>query len=242
MATDIKLIIDPKKWLGDNKILKMDWEVRAMHFHLMLISWQNTPPATIENDHNIICKYLGLDNNSDLWNKKVWPQLKSSWEEKDFLIDGVKQKLLVQPGLFKEIEKQIKPKKIRKTKNNTTNTISNEIINISNIYLGFNLANILEEKNIFNQKFQANQIPSSIWELGTQFLVNEDFDNKKARAFLIKLAKEYGSTQLAQVISTLGMKKITPIEARSYLVGTLKKQQNNNNKFIKHNQAGKLVL
>lgn len=241
MTVSAKLIIDPKKWLGDNKIMKMDWDVKAMHFHLILISWQNIPQATIEDDHSIICKYLNISLNDD-WEKRIWPQLKASWVKHEVSIDGEIKKLLIQPGLSKEIDKQLKSenkKSKTSTKKQTNNISIDKIDDIENP--GFDL-NILIQKDIFKKNNKIS-LSANIWTLGTELIKTDDCDEKKSRYFLAKLAKEYGSEQLANAISQLGMRKTTPIEAKAYLVGTLKKNKLNENKNIKHNAAnGNLIL
>lgn len=37
----------PKQWIGDNKVLLMDWDVKGMHAHLMFVSWQEDEPGTL---------------------------------------------------------------------------------------------------------------------------------------------------------------------------------------------------
>jgi hypothetical protein len=59
----------PKQWLGDDLILLMDWDARAMHLHCMCIAWQQTPPCTLPDDDDLLQRWLGRPND--------WDRLKS---------------------------------------------------------------------------------------------------------------------------------------------------------------------
>ncbi len=274
-----KLVIDPKKWLGDNKVLKMDWTARAMHFHLMLIAWQNTPQGHLEADERTIAKYLSLDVNGEEW-KKYWPQISSAWQLTTALDESnTSRQYYVQTGLIKEIEKQLKPKKPRvkvSEKINPLVTINNpqglDNKNNSSKYndgfsTGFNLLDVLDESinqnsNVDNSIEETNKSeetsfnsvninngPSNsqtMWTLGIQLLSNDNYSQSSARGFLAKLAKQYGEVNLAAAISQVALKKINPIEVKSYLVAILKNKVNpsaNNGQKVLHNQAsGKLIL
>ncbi len=262
-----KLVIDPKKWLGDNKVLKMDWTARAMHFHLMLIAWQNTPQGHLEADERTIAKYLSLDVNGEEW-KKYWPQISSAWQLTTALDESnTSRQYYVQTGLIKEIEKQLKPKKPRvkvSEKINPLVTINNpqglDNKNNSSKYndgfsTGFNLLDVLDES--INQNSNAieetnkseetsfnsvniNNGPSNsqtMWTLGIQLLSNDNYSQSSARGFLAKLAKQYGEVNLAAAISQVALKKINPIEVKSYLVAILKNKVNpsaNNGQKVLH--------
>jgi uncharacterized protein YdaU (DUF1376 family) len=84
----------PKQWLGDDKILLMSWDARAMHMHLMCIAWQQEPPCTLPNDDDLIRQWIG--------NPKDWPRLKTqifrAWK-----LDGDRW---IQSGLLTEFNKQ----------------------------------------------------------------------------------------------------------------------------------------
>jgi hypothetical protein len=84
----------PKQWLGDDKVMAMDWDARAMHMHLMCISWQQEPPCTLPDDDDMIRRWLG---NPRRWNV-LKQQVFSAWK----LIDG----RWVQSGLLTQFQKQ----------------------------------------------------------------------------------------------------------------------------------------
>lgn len=250
MAQATKLIIDPKKWLGDNKILKMDWDVKAMHFHLMLLAWQNEPQGYIEAQD--LGKYLSTDLTSLDWKSRILPQLSTVWQKKT-LKNAFEQEIhyYLQPGLLKEIEKQNKPKPVRakkiKTQESTVDTVSPEAL--ESIEKGFKLLDILDsdkpQPTLSEEQIKQNN--ATIWTLGIQLLSDETFSAVKARGFLAKLAKEYGQEKLAMAIAQIHLKKTNPVDAKSYLVSMLK-----NGVIVKkptiyqkaqHNQAsGRLIL
>lgn len=84
----------PKQWLGDDKILGMDWDARGMHVHLLCIAWQQSPPCSLPDDDAALRKWCG---NPKRW-RKVKDQILSAWK----MIDG----RWVQEGLLREYEKQ----------------------------------------------------------------------------------------------------------------------------------------
>lgn len=250
MVKATKLIIDPKKWLGDNKILKMDWDVKAMHFHLMLLAWQNDPQGCIESKD--LGRYLALDMQSEDWKHRISPQLLTVWQKKT-LKNTFEQEVefYVQSGLLKEIEKQNKPVTTRTKK--TTNTVKKETTPLQEGEQGFVLLDVLNDsvevkEEITQQQQKENSI--TIWTIGVDLLSDEHFSAPRARAFLAKLAKEYGAIELAGAIAQMNLQKNTPVDAKSYLVSILKNGVNNKPKFsnlsnqkIHHNQAsGKLIL
>lgn len=92
----------PKQWLGDDKVLLMDWAARGMHMHLMCIAWQQDPPCTIPDDDSVLKKWCG--------NPKQWPKLRDQILRAWKLTDG----RWVQEGLLKEYLKQRKYSESRK--------------------------------------------------------------------------------------------------------------------------------
>lgn len=84
----------PKQWLGDDRVLLMDWDARGMHVHLQCIAWQQDPPCSLPNDDTALRKWCG---NPKRW-RKVKDQILSAWK----LIGG----RWVQEGLLREYEKQ----------------------------------------------------------------------------------------------------------------------------------------
>lgn len=242
-----KLIIDPKKWLGDNKILKMDWDVRAMHFHLILIAWQNTPQGYIEAKD--IGKYLSLDLNGNDWLNRISVQLKDVWQKKKMVNEyGIEIEYYYQSGLIKEIEKQINPKKVVKKVIEKEIVSSKEVGNVEDIGKGFLLLDIISDKNDLSEE-EKKEINNLIWNVGVNLLTNEKSTHVKASAMISKLLKEYGSEKLSNGIKELSNKNILPMDNLPYLISLLKngifKKDENKKGFTKtyHNQAnGRLIL
>jgi hypothetical protein len=84
----------PKQWLGDDRILEMDWDARAMHLHLMCVAWQQSPPGTLPADERRVRRLLG---NPKDW-ARLGPQILSAWVQ---IGDRFAQR-----GLLREAEKQ----------------------------------------------------------------------------------------------------------------------------------------
>lgn len=68
----------PKQWLGDDKVMLMDWDAKGMHFQLICIAWQREQPCTLPNDENLLRRWVGQPSD-DVW-QRVWPQIKQAWE------------------------------------------------------------------------------------------------------------------------------------------------------------------
>jgi hypothetical protein len=71
----------PKQYLGDDKVLAMDWDARGMHHWLLNISWQQEPPGSLPNDFDQIRRWLGSPSD-DVW-RRVRPQIFCSWSLRD---------------------------------------------------------------------------------------------------------------------------------------------------------------
>ncbi len=87
-----------KQWLGDDKVLQMDWDARAMHMHLMCIAWQQDDPCSIPNDEKKLRKWLG-NPDDETW-ARVWPEIQQAWTPVG--------DRLVQKGLLRQLKKQKK--------------------------------------------------------------------------------------------------------------------------------------
>jgi hypothetical protein len=75
-----------KQWLGDNKVLAMDWDAQAMHFHLLMMSIQEEPAGSIPNDVGQIRRWLRLpsgQSDSDRVWARVQPQIFAAWTLQD---------------------------------------------------------------------------------------------------------------------------------------------------------------
>lgn len=59
-----------KQYLGDNKVLAMEWDVRGMHFHLLNLSTQETPPGTIPADDATLRRWLNLPPSASLCSQR----------------------------------------------------------------------------------------------------------------------------------------------------------------------------
>lgn len=81
-----------KQYLGDNKVLAMDWDVRGMHVHLLMLSIQEEPPGTIPADDAAIRRWLSLplgSVESDQTWRRVKSQLLAAWQpEGDRLVNS----------------------------------------------------------------------------------------------------------------------------------------------------------
>jgi uncharacterized protein YdaU (DUF1376 family) len=79
-----------KQFLGDNKVLGMDWEALGMHVWLLNISIQETPPASLPNDMAVIRRWL-RSPSEELW-RRVQPQIFTAWTLRDgrWWNDGMK--------------------------------------------------------------------------------------------------------------------------------------------------------
>lgn len=71
----------PKQYLGDDKIIAMDWDARGMHHWLLNISWQQDPPGTLPDDMALISRWLGSPPDP-IW-RRVRPQIFSAWSLQD---------------------------------------------------------------------------------------------------------------------------------------------------------------
>jgi hypothetical protein len=76
----------PKQYLGDDKVLAMEWDARGMHVHLLNLSWQQEPVGSIPDDIGTLRRWLGLPSGSAdadrVW-ARVWPQIMPAWALKD---------------------------------------------------------------------------------------------------------------------------------------------------------------
>ncbi len=104
-----------KQWLGDNKVLAMDWDARAMHFHLLMLSIQENPPGTIPADDAAIRRWLNLPLNSvesdQIW-RRVKPQVLAAWQPEGDRLGNT--------GMLAAVERQTKYR--NRYENGTRNT------------------------------------------------------------------------------------------------------------------------
>jgi len=92
-----------KKWLGDVKVLSMNWGAKGMHLHFMLCAWQEVPPCSLPDDD----RYLrGLVGNPRNW-RKLKESIFSAWELRS---DG----RWYQKALLEEWEKLSRKSEVRR--------------------------------------------------------------------------------------------------------------------------------
>lgn len=225
MKKEIGFYFIPKKWLGDATVLTMDWDCKAMHFHLMCIAAQQTKPGYLLDDDNIFRRLLGNPDIND-WNNRIKPQVFSAWKQKVIKENGKQLNYWYQPGLLKSLtdnEGMVAPAKKTKKKEEFLDFEDPE-----SQQEGFNLKNLLKlkpQQTILYVKPQeaTKEEKSSIWTLGVKLLSSQESDEKKIRGFLARQIKQYGDKAVAQAIAQMSLSSNNPADIFSYLVGTIKK-------------------
>jgi hypothetical protein len=94
----------PKQWLADDQVMRMNWEQRGMHMHLICIAWQQHPACTLPDNDEDLMAWLNL-SDKEYWLEKLKPRIFSAWK----FING----RWVQEGLSREFIKQNEYKKSR---------------------------------------------------------------------------------------------------------------------------------
>lgn len=232
----------PKKWLGDASVIAMDWDCKGMHLHLMAIAWQQEPKGHLIDDDKIIRKLLSNPDIKD-WEERIKPQIFSAWKQKTLNIDNNERVYWYQPGMIKATsvadQNSEEPKKTRKPR------AKKEKIVVENPdFEGFDLKILLDSKpttTILHENATQEE-KSTIWTLGVQLVKRQGDSEAKARGFIAKLIKEYGDKPVAEAIAQLSLKSIPPAEIHSYLVGILKKQQNEDEKKKKGTGRGMVSI
>lgn len=226
MAKNDGFYFIPQKWLGDSHILAMDWDCKGMHLHLMAIAWQQEKQGYLLDDQNIIRKLLGNPDLQD-WENRIRPQVFSAWKRKVIKENGTEKAYWYQPGILKTLESSTSAP-VKKTRRKKGEDISDGFENCD--LLGFDLKSILKAKP--NQTILYIKPPeatkeekNTIWTLGVQLIQQHGDDEKKARAFLARLIKQYGDKAVSSAIAHISARSITPADMHSYLTGMLKKQQ-----------------
>lgn len=99
---------------------------------------------------------------------------------------------------------------------------------------------VVKTSTLTDAEIQArDERRETIWTLGIKMLTTDDFGESKVRGFLGKLVKEHGEANLAKAISQILIKDLKPIEAKSFLMGTLKKIEKDTKK---QTSRGKVAL
>lgn len=210
----------PKKWLGDANVIAMDWDCKAMHLHLMAIAWQQEPKGYILEDDVLIRKLLGSPDIED-WEHRIKPQIFVAWKKKALKINDIERSYWYQPGIVKTFEESSETPKKRTRKK------KEEVIIENPEFEGFNLKSVLDFQHtttILHEEITKEE-RSNIWTLGIQALKTPSNSETEIRRFIGQNIKIYGEKQVAQAIANLSLKSLSPVDARSYLIGILKKQQ-----------------
>lgn len=124
-----------KQWLGDNKVLAMDWDARGMHFHLLMLSIQEEPPGSIPEDTNAIRRWLNLPFGSvvadQTW-RRVKPQIFAAWLLRDGrwfnsgMVETMERQIRYRERYEKEPKRGANLKKKRSNKNEDQSELFNE--------------------------------------------------------------------------------------------------------------------
>lgn len=214
-----------KQWLGDDAILLMDWDVRAMHLHLMCLAWQQDQPGALPGDEALLRRWAGGVDREE-WDSRIRPQILRAWK----IIDG----FWVQEGLVREWERQSSNSKKRqaaararwdKPKSDgdplppaaTPSPASPEPE-------GFRLSELLRESSLFREEASSSE-RSTIWSVGVDLIRHDGFEESKARALLGKIIHAYGEKTVAEAIAQLALRRLPPADAKSYLMGMLKSEK-----------------
>lgn len=234
-----------KQWLGDDAVLLMDWDARAMHLQLMCLAWQQDPPGRLPADEKILRRWVGNPSPQD-WEERLRPQILRAWK--------ISEGHWVQEGLLREWERQASNSQKRRAAANArwdkrsaesgaasapgrakaskepTDPFLEAVLGsdgepLSAPEAGFNLSSVLKENALFFEQASAEE-RASIWSVGVKLLRHEAFDDNKARAYLGKLISELGEKRVAEAIAQLSLKALPPADGKSYLVGILKGEAN----------------
>ncbi len=229
---------NPKRWLGDAKLIAMDWDCRAMHMHLMCIAWQQDPRGYLPDDEQYLFKLIGSPSTDD-WNNRIKKQILSVWKKTNLKVDdGHGKKILksfyFQPGLIKNLEKSPAKKTLKKNNNLLIDDSGHE---------GFNLSSLLKMNDKLTILYErANkQDNHHIWNLGVDVL-SKSYTPTQSRAYIAKLVKEFGEKAVAEVIAQYTLKKTNPVEPFAYIYGILKNNVKNEQEKKTGTGRGKVSL
>src|SRR5947208_3297321 len=85
----------PKQWLGDDNVLLMDWDARALHLHYMCIAWQQVPACSLPDDDELLHRWANLHPDWDRIKKQVfraWKLENGRWYQAGLLDQYNRQK------------------------------------------------------------------------------------------------------------------------------------------------------
>ena len=227
MKKEIGFYFIPKNWLGDATVMLMDWDCKAMHFHLMCIAAQQEKQGFLLDDDNIFRKLLGNPNIDD-WNNRIKKQVFSAWKQKIIKENNKQIIYWYQAGLLKSLAndaEDVVELSIKKSKKKNSFL---EFPELEAQKEGFDLKYLLKLKPpqtiLYVKPIEATkEEKSSIWTFGIQLLASQEQDEKKIRGFLARQIKQYGDKAVAQAIAQISINSAKPADIFSYLVGTIKK-------------------
>lgn len=227
MAKNDGFYFIPQKWLGDSKVIAMDWDCKGMHLHLMAIAWQQEKKGYLIDDQNLLRKLLGNPDIND-WENRIKPQIFSAWKRKVIKENGTEKIYWYQPGILKTVESDSNALPVKKTRRKKGEDISEEFENCD--LLGFDLKSILKAKPqqtiLYVKPIEATkEEKNTIWTLGVQLIQQHGDTEAKARGFLARLIKQYGDKAVSTAIAHISARSISPADMHSYIIGMLKKQQ-----------------
>ncbi len=219
----------PKQWLGDDRVMLMDFDARGMHLHCMCIAWQQTDACTLPDDDEKLRRWCGNPDRDD-WEKRLKPQIFSAWKkEKGYWI---------QTGLKREYSKQNersdknrkaanarwKNEKKGKKKDVCKRNASAMQMECSSSSTSTSVKNILSGR----PDFVANVISFLNEQAGTKFKssteanrknilarVNDGHDFEAFQEVIKKKCREWGNTDMARYLRPATL--FAPSKFESYL-------------------------
>ncbi len=242
----------PKQWLGDDKVMLMDFDARGMHLHCMCIAWQQNDPCTLPDDDEKLRRWCGNPDRDD-WEKRLKPQIFSAWKKE--------KSYWVQTGLKREFIKQLTKSQKRKEaadvrwKNekkgkkkdgckSNANALQMECTTVSSS---------TADKNILSGKkepdFVADVIDYLNKEAGTKFLpkteanrknilarVNEGHDLEAFQNVIRKKCREWKGTDMAKYLRPTTL--FAPSKFEAYLNEPVSINSGNQPASHNHNSGG----
>lgn len=200
-------LFNPKKWLGDAKIMSMDWDVRGMHIHLLCFAAQQNLKGFLPYDEDFLIKILNV--REDDWTKRIKHQLLKAWDfatidDENGSILFIYQKGLVDTFKNKKINQNAKQNKLPNTNNDEKMLTPN-----------------------LNNEAKDDPDKNTIWVIGVKKLVENNIAESTARGFLAKLIKKYGEKNVASCIAQISITKYEPAQLQSYMIGILNNEGKN---------------
>ena len=218
-------LFNAKQWLGDDAVLLMDWDARAMHLHLLCLAWQQEQPGVLPNDDNLLRRWLSNPPATE-WTDRLKPQIMRAWR--------VQEPFIIQDGLAREHTRQVNTSAKRKAAANSRWDKRTETPLVSTngedippalcpdlVHQGFLLNQLTKESGLFMQRATTAE-RTTIWTVGVSLLIHPEFDEGRARSYIGKLISEFGEQPVAQALTQMSLKALPAADAKGYLIGVLK--------------------